>query len=187
MSHDLHDVAVHFTVQEGTPIATLGAELYAMTIAAASGSLTVGERARHSQVAIWRNWPQVGPCDLSAIVHGPLSGAAFTVPPQPSLPIAAESVSFAGFPGAGRGGRPVAARVGLVLPTSLCRCVQGYCSVRAALCTSMRFVILCVLLRNQRVPHTQGEMGVLYTITLLAFMSLHHAYQSVHRPHPIIV
>ena len=101
----------------------LGAELYALTLAAAGGARTVGERAGHSQVAIWRNWPQAGPSDLSAIRHGPRPGEPLPVLTSPGLP-ALDAVTFEGYPGGGRGGRPATARVGLVLPTSLCRCVH---------------------------------------------------------------
>lgn len=33
-------------------------ELFELTLAVASGQLSVGENAGHSQVSIWRNWAQ---------------------------------------------------------------------------------------------------------------------------------
>lgn len=106
--------------QEGTPLEALGAELYALTVAVAGGVRTVGERAGHSQVAIWRNWPQAGPTDLGAIRHGPRVGDPLPVIPAAGASVAGP-VTFEGFPRGGLGGRPTASRIGLVLPTSLCR------------------------------------------------------------------
>ena len=101
-------------------MSSLGAELYALTLRAASGTRTVGELAGHSQVAIWRNWPQTGPSDLSVIHHGPRPGNALPVV-SAGIP-AVGPAWFDGYPNGVRSGRPATSRVGLVRPTSLCRC-----------------------------------------------------------------
>jgi altronate dehydratase len=46
---------------DGVPMDELGREMFERTIAAASGEKTVGERAGHAQVSIWRDWKQTGP------------------------------------------------------------------------------------------------------------------------------
>eukprot|EP01116_Phalansterium_solitarium_P021906 TRINITY_DN7030_c0_g1_i1.p1 TRINITY_DN7030_c0_g1~~TRINITY_DN7030_c0_g1_i1.p1 ORF type:complete len:963 (-),score=398.81 TRINITY_DN7030_c0_g1_i1:530-3418(-) len=102
--------------QEGTPMATLGEELFQLTLQAASGQLTVGERAGHAQVSIWRNWPQAGPTDVTKYNYGALHGDSLVIKSAPS---AANSgpVLFDGF------STPAGVaieRVGLILPTSLC-------------------------------------------------------------------
>src|SRR5215203_3863695 len=43
---------------DGTPMDELGQETFERTLRAASGERTVGERAGHSQVSIWRDWKQ---------------------------------------------------------------------------------------------------------------------------------
>ena len=40
----------------GTPMAQLVAETFDLTLATASGTLSAGELAGHSQVSIWRTW-----------------------------------------------------------------------------------------------------------------------------------
>lgn len=46
---------------EGTSLEELGAETLQLALDVASGQLSAGEKARHAQVQIWRDWPLTGP------------------------------------------------------------------------------------------------------------------------------
>jgi altronate dehydratase len=98
---------------EGAPMEALVAEALDRAIAIASGELSVGERAGHSQVSIWRNWRQ--------------TGAARRTSPAPRLAGQPIPIRTADAPALGfqfqalrAGGRLVTDQVGLILPTSLC-------------------------------------------------------------------
>ena len=102
---------------DGEPMATLAEESVALALETASGRKAKGEHARHSQVSLWRNWPQTDCSLLSelgrrAAPEGvPLRHAAD--PPSsnsPALPLRIFRTEN-GF---------ATERVGLVLPTSLC-------------------------------------------------------------------
>ena len=91
---------------DGTPLPQLGAETLDLTVAVASGQRTVGEKAGHAQVQLWRNWALTGQSDLKGTMPlSSLSGRplAFVPLTQPSPPVAIRR-----------------RRVGLILPTSLC-------------------------------------------------------------------
>jgi altronate dehydratase len=96
----------------------LGAELFELTLRTAGGVYSVGERAGHAQVSIWRNWPQAGPTDVSRFTYDDVGGTALR--PRAGGPPPAAPVVLAAYPGAAPRGGLAAERVGLVLPTSLC-------------------------------------------------------------------
>src|SRR3712207_1157442 len=56
---------------DGVPMDELGREMFERTIRAASGEKTVGERAGHAQVSIWRDWKQTGPGNLEELENAP--------------------------------------------------------------------------------------------------------------------
>ena len=114
--------------QEGTPMPVLGKELFDLTIKACNGEKTVGERAGHAQVSLWRNWAQSGPTDVTKFNHASLRGKSIAVKTTESAP-SLGPVSFNGYsvssPGAASSAqtqKPYVAteRIGLILPTSLC-------------------------------------------------------------------
>ena len=47
--------------QDGTPMEELGQQMLDLTVNVAAGERSVGEKAGHSQVSVWRNWKQTGP------------------------------------------------------------------------------------------------------------------------------
>ena len=49
---------------DGTPMDALGESMLDLTVDVASGERSVGEKAGHSQVSLWRDWKQTGPVDL---------------------------------------------------------------------------------------------------------------------------
>ncbi len=100
---------------EGVSMDDISASTLRLTVEIASGRLSVGEEAGHTQVQIWRDWRQTSPVDLNAI-----QAAQSTFSRQP-LPIRAETeLPDVRFP-AVRGAQGwVSDQVGLILPTSLC-------------------------------------------------------------------
>lgn len=104
---------------DGESMETLAAESFALTLATASGRKTKGEHAGHSQVSLWRNWPQ-SDCSHLAELH------ARVVPD--GVPLRRATVSLS--PGTKANDLPLnvlrtdtgfaTEQIGLVLPTSLC-------------------------------------------------------------------
>ncbi len=99
---------------DGIPMDDLGREMFERTVTAASGEKTVGERAGHAQVSIWRDWKQTGPEMLGELENTP-------EPDGRPLPVrdAAPEVEFA-FEAIRAERGLVTDQVGLVMPTSLC-------------------------------------------------------------------
>ncbi len=100
---------------DGEPMDELGREMFERTIRAASGEKTVGERAGHAQVSIWRDWKQTSAENLEEIENAP-------EPDGEPLPVATSDTSDVDFSfdalKTERG--LVSDQVGLVMPTSLC-------------------------------------------------------------------
>jgi altronate dehydratase len=100
---------------DGEPMEALTQEGFALTLATASGRKTKGERAGHTQVSLWRNWPQADSSRLAALQTRsapdgiPLRRATQHWPHE-SHPLRVFRTA-SGF---------ATERVGLVLPTSLC-------------------------------------------------------------------
>lgn len=102
---------------DGESIETLTAESFALALETASGRRTKGEHAGHSQVSLWRNWPQTDSSRVTELVRReapdgiPLVCATSPVSEHAnrrSLRIFRTASGFA------------TERIGLVLPTSLC-------------------------------------------------------------------
>ena len=129
---------------DGTPLAALGSETLQLTIDAASGQRTVGEKAGHAQVQIWRDWQQTHPVDLKLIQSVTRHG-------QP-IPISTDGVTLPDrtFPAFRIGNRYSTDRVGLILPTSLC---------------SGQIARMCVEYLNQH--HIGQQQGLSRFVTLV--------------------
>ena len=100
---------------DGTPLDEVGRQMLDLTIEVASGQASVGERAGHAQVQLWRDWPQADGSRLEQVLNAPSPegrGLALNPPEQPppavSFPIIKTEQSWA------------TDLVGLILPTSLC-------------------------------------------------------------------
>jgi altronate dehydratase len=100
--------------QDGTPMDALGAESFELQLRVASGQLSLGEKAGHSQVSIWRDWAQTDGSHLEHLLNAPKPGG-HPLPVRPGPNGSAER--FRAY--RTRGGY-AADRVGLVVPTSLC-------------------------------------------------------------------
>ena len=100
--------------QDGTPMDELGAQTRDLTLEVASGRATLGERAGHSQVSIWRNWELDSDEHFESLQRvAPPSGGQ----PAPIRPEKGPQVKFKAI--RTESGYAVD-QVGLVLPTSLC-------------------------------------------------------------------
>jgi altronate dehydratase len=93
--------------QEGMSMDELGKQSFELLIQSASGLLSVGEKAGHSQVQIWRNWRQTDASQLDTLLNAPLPKGE---------PI---SIRTDAAPNTIRLTR-ASQGIGLILPTSLC-------------------------------------------------------------------
>ncbi len=98
---------------DGTPLDELGARTLDLTVDVASGQRTVGEKAGHYQVQIWRDWQRTSPANVTLMDAKTYSGQA--------LPIAAAAqVPTLEIPVYDNNGELTSEQIGLVMPTSLC-------------------------------------------------------------------
>ena len=98
---------------DGTPLDELGARTLDLTVDVAAGQRTVGEKAGHFQVQIWRDWQRTSPANVTLMEAKTYAG-------QP-LPIAAEArVPSLDIPVYDINGELTSEQIGLVMPTSLC-------------------------------------------------------------------
>ena len=99
--------------QDGAPMDSLGQALFDLTLEIASGRRSRGEQAGHSQVSIWRDWPQRDAGRLAELQSAQApAGEPLAVWSTPAPPASFEALA------AGDG--LALDRIGLVLPTSLC-------------------------------------------------------------------
>jgi altronate dehydratase len=99
---------------EDTPMEELGKHLFAQTLEVISGARSSGERAGHSQVSIWRNWPQQDDSQLQELLAAEEpDGFPLAIQREVQVPQAAFSALHTGTSHS-------TDLVGLILPTSLC-------------------------------------------------------------------
>ena len=98
---------------DGESMEDLGAETFGLSLRIASGERSKGELAGHSQVAIWRDWPQKDGHLLEAIRSAPVPDGE----PLRVAPAEPANIRFDAY--VTRRGH-ACDRVGLVMPTSLC-------------------------------------------------------------------
>jgi altronate dehydratase len=102
---------------DGTPLDTLGAEAFDYTLAIAAGRLSVGEKAGHSQVQIWRDWQLTSPVDLEPLQQPDGSGEPIRISAPDPVTDALPPLTLQVYP---NGDRTAAQLVCMVMPTSLC-------------------------------------------------------------------
>src|SRR5215210_5273535 len=132
---------------DGTPMDELGRETFERTLRAASGERTVGERAGHAQVSIWRDWKQTSGENLDRL-RDEQEPDGEPLPVKGSVP----DVEFS-FEAIKSGCGPVLDQVGLVMPTSLC---SGQISRRIANRLNERDATQGKVTRFVALPHTEG-------------------------------
>ena len=109
-----HDMDINAgRYQDGTPMDELGAESFDLALRVASGERTLGEKAGHSQVQIWRDWSQTDATQLNAIRKA-------AEPTGEPLTIHAMCPSGRTFSAYRTADGFTADQVGVIVPTSLC-------------------------------------------------------------------
>ncbi|MFI5711160.1 UxaA family hydrolase [Kribbella sp. NPDC051620] len=147
----------------GTPMDTLTAETFALTVQVASGQPTAGEQAGHSQVSIWRNWRQTAPRPgISITPDGRTTRNLQDLPTEDrDAPLAGTPIATSAEP-AGElsdlrllrvDDRVVPEAVGLILPTSLC---SGQIALRLAGQGELERWAGDAVTRMVALPHTEG-------------------------------
>jgi altronate dehydratase len=121
-----------------------------LTLRVASGEQSVGERAGHAQVSIWRNWRQTGPGQVERIA---------SAPPPTGKPLlvkalgAGDPLADATYVAVHTASGTATDQIGLVLPTSLC---AGQIAQRIANHLNARKVGRDKIARFVALPHTEG-------------------------------
>ena len=99
---------------DGMPMDELGQQTLEYVINVASGQLSVGEKAGHAQVQVWRNWMQTDKSNVERLLHVPKPNGA-------SLPIKSDvTVPNVPIKLTRSNGHRASDQIGLILPTSLC-------------------------------------------------------------------
>ncbi|MEZ4863776.1 MAG: UxaA family hydrolase [Caldilineaceae bacterium] len=99
---------------DGLTMDDLGKETFDLTLAIAAGKRSVGEKAGHAQVQIWRNWRQTDASQLETLLNAP-QPTGVPIPIQQDAPVSAVR-----FTVTRSNTRPALDQIGLILPTSLC-------------------------------------------------------------------
>ena len=157
---------------DGTPMDELGAETLELTRRAACGERTVGEKAGHAQVQLWRDWRQTEPGHVEEISRRPQ-------PAGRALPLRSDSAPALNlsYPAFATPAGPAADRIGLILPTSLCSGQIG--KIAAARLNSRNAPAEGaepLLKRYVALAHTEGcgfsggNTGDLYVRTVLGYL-----------------
>mgnify|MGYP000462910029 CR=1 FL=1 len=104
--------------QDGMSMDELGSQTLDLTIQIASGQRSVGEKAGHAQVQIWRNWRQTDISQLETLIHAPIpTGAPIEINTDVATYPNTSSISFTFTRSMGH---RASDQIGLILPTSLC-------------------------------------------------------------------
>jgi altronate dehydratase len=135
---------------DGEPLEALGAEAFDYAMRVASGQRSVGERAGHAQVQLWREWRQTDRSKLEQLRRAPRpSGKPVSVRPeftglaQASLPPVKLFLTERG---------PAADRIGLIVPTSLCAGQVGRLIAEQLNARAPDLGVTCFV----ALPHTEG-------------------------------
>ena len=153
---------------DGTPMEELGREIFERTLRAASGERTVGERAGHAQVSIWRDWKQTSDENLE-LLRTEREPDGEPLPVKGGVP----EVEFS-FEAIKSGRGQVLDQVCLVMPTSLC---SGQISRRIANRLNERDATQDKVTRFVALPHTEGcgvsagSAETLYSRTVLGHLA----------------
>ena len=184
---------------DGTPMEELGESMLDLTVDVASGEQSVGEKAGHSQVSLWRDWKQTGPVDLDPLLTASelkpgepipietLEGGAVRKPHLPSLEVFRALQTENGYR---------TDQVGLILPTSLCS--GQIAQMIAHRCNEQEIGKKQGVSRFVALPHTEG-CGVssgrseeIYTRTMIGHLThptvalgllLEHGCEKTHNDH----
>lgn len=149
---------------DGQPMAEVGARTLDLTVAVAAGQRSVGERAGHYQVQIWRDWQQTRPANVTLIQKRHYSGAPINIAADVTVP-PLRLPAYAGIQGA------TSEQIGLLLPTSLCSGQIAQMTVAAL--TEAGLAQAGGITRFATLVHTEGCGGTVvpeYKETLLSYL-----------------
>ena len=183
---------------DGTPMEELGESMLDLTVDVASGERSVGEKAGHSQVSLWRDWKQTGPVDLNPLLTESELKSGEPIPIETPVGAISESrpsqqLQFRALQ------TEVGYRtdqVGLILPTSLCS--GQIAQMIADRCNEQKIGEKQGISRFVALPHTEG-CGVsggrseeIYTRTMIGHLThptvalgllLEHGCEKTHNDH----
>ena len=179
---------------DGTPMEELGESMLDLTVDVASGERSVGEKAGHSQVSLWRDWKQTGPIDLNPLLTESelKSGDPISIETS-DVNINSQELKFRALQ-TEDGCRTD--QVGLILPTSLCS--GQIAQMIAHRCNEREIGKPHGISRFVALPHTEG-CGVssgrseeIYTRTMIGHLThptvalgllLEHGCEKTHNDH----
>ena len=184
---------------DGTPMEELGESMLDLTVDVASGERSVGEKAGHSQVSLWRDWKQTGPVDLNPLLTDSELKSGDPIPID-TAPVAARSESRLPqklqFRALQTEDGCRTDQVGLILPTSLCS--GQIAQMIAHRCNEREIGKAQGISRFVALPHTEG-CGVssgrseeIYTRTMIGHLThptvalgllLEHGCEKTHNDH----
>ena len=183
---------------DGTPMEELGESMLDLTVDVASGERSVGEKAGHSQVSLWRDWKQTGPVDLDPLLTESELKPGEPIPVETSVGAISESrlpqqLQFQALQ-TENGCRTD--QLGLILPTSLCS--GQIAQMIASRCNEQKIGEKQGISRFVALPHTEG-CGVsggrseeIYTRTMIGHLThptvaigllLEHGCEKTHNDH----
>ena len=179
---------------DGTPMAELGESMLDLTVDVASGERSVGEKAGHSQVSLWRDWKQTGPTDLDPLLTESELKSGEPIPIKTSD--VASSSQARQFRALQTEDGCRTDQVGLILPTSLCS--GQIAQMIAHRCNEQKIGKEQGISRFVALPHTEG-CGVssgrseeIYTRTMIGHLThptvalgllLEHGCEKTHNDH----
>ena len=179
---------------DGTPMDALGESMLDLTVDVASGERSVGEKAGHSQVSLWRDWKQTGPVDLNPLLTESDLKPGDPIPIETSdVDASSQELQFSALQ-TEDGCRTD--QVGLILPTSLCS--GQIAQMIAHRCNERKIGKERGISRFVALPHTEG-CGVssgrseeIYTRTMIGHLThptvalgllLEHGCEKTHNDH----
>ena len=183
---------------DGTPMEELGEAMLDLTVDVASGERSVGEKAGHSQVSLWRDWKQTGPIDLDPLLTESEVKSGEPIPIETAVGTISESrlpqqLQFQALQ-TENGYRTD--QLGLILPTSLCS--GQIAQMIAHRCNEQEIGKEQGISRFVALPHTEG-CGVssgrseeIYTRTMIGHLThptvalgllLEHGCEKTHNDH----
>ncbi len=153
--------------QEGMSMEELGKQTFELALQIASGQRSVGEKAGHAQVQIWRNWRQTDASRLESLLHAPRpSGEPISI----KTDAAASPIRFAFTR---HNERLASDQVGLILPTSLCAGQVANMIVRRlnknGLGQPDRISRFVALAHTEGCGNSAGQSEQLYTRTMVGY------------------
>ena len=181
---------------DGTPMEALGESMLDLTVDVASGERSVGEKAGHSQVSLWRDWKQTGPVDLDPLLTASELKSGEPIPIEVVTETQRRVPTTLQFRALQTEAGCRTDQVGLILPTSLCS--GQIAQMIAHRCNERRIGEKQGISGFVALPHTEG-CGVsggrseeIYTRTMIGHLThpkvalgllLEHGCEKTHNDH----